>query len=88
MTTLSAPGTLTNKLLEALAQLRSTGINGTPHIIGFSTAGFSRFGRDVPILADVRIVDSHSAWPGADGGHDNIDDAAIVGLDTLTELRT
>ncbi|KAJ6189296.1 hypothetical protein N7519_004204 [Penicillium mononematosum] len=36
-------------LLDSLAQLRSTGITGTPHIIGCSTTGFSRFGRDVPI---------------------------------------
>ncbi|KAJ5230572.1 hypothetical protein N7489_011280 [Penicillium chrysogenum] len=52
-------------LLEALAQLRSTGIYGTPHIIGFSTAGFSRFGRDVPI-AMVPIYCLFVSVPGAD----------------------
>ncbi|CAG7951770.1 unnamed protein product [Penicillium nalgiovense] len=52
-------------LLDALAQLRSAGIRGTPHIIGCSTAGFSRFGRDVPI-AMVPIYYLFVSVPGTD----------------------
>ena len=36
-------------LLEALAQLRSGGATGKPHIIVGGTTGISRFGRDIPI---------------------------------------
>ncbi len=36
-------------LLSALAQLRSSGATGNPHIVVCGTAGMSRFGRDVPI---------------------------------------
>ena len=35
-------------ILEALAQLRSGGATGRPHIVVGSTTGMSRFGRDVP----------------------------------------
>ena len=35
-------------LLEALAQLRSSGLTGKPHIVVCSTTGMSHFGRDVP----------------------------------------
>lgn len=35
-------------LLEALAQLRSSGVTGKPHIVVCSTTGMSNFGRDVP----------------------------------------
>ena len=35
-------------LLEALAQLRSSGVTGTPHIVVCGTTGMSRFGRDLP----------------------------------------
>ena len=35
-------------LLEALAQLRSGGVTGKPHIVVCSTTGMSHFGRDVP----------------------------------------
>lgn len=35
-------------LLDALAQLRSSGVTGSPHIVVCSTTGMSRFGRDVP----------------------------------------
>ena len=52
-------------LLDALAQLRSSGISGTLHIIGCSTTGFSRFGRDVPI-AMVPIYYLFVSVPGAD----------------------
>ena len=37
-------------LLEALAQLRRSGITGEPHIIACSGTGFSKFRRDVPLL--------------------------------------
>ena len=36
-------------LLEALAQLRRSGLTGNPHIVACSGTGFSRFGRDVPL---------------------------------------
>lgn len=36
-------------ILEALAQLRSGGATGKPHIVVCSTTGMSRFGRDVPL---------------------------------------
>ncbi|KAF3390389.1 hypothetical protein F1880_009100 [Penicillium rolfsii] len=36
-------------LLEAIAQLRSQGASGHPHIVAFSTTGLSRFGRDYPL---------------------------------------
>ncbi|KAJ5153140.1 uncharacterized protein N7482_009618 [Penicillium canariense] len=36
-------------LIEAIAQLRSQGVTGNPHIVSFSTTGLSRFGRDYPI---------------------------------------
>lgn len=36
-------------ILEALAQLRSGGATGKPHIVVGSTTGMSRFGRDVPL---------------------------------------
>ncbi|CAI7645705.1 unnamed protein product [Penicillium glandicola] len=52
-------------LLDALAQLRSTGITGNPHIIGCSTAGFSRFGRDVPVVM-IPIYYLFVSVPGAD----------------------
>lgn len=52
-------------ILDALAQLRSTGITGTPHIIACSTAGFSRFGRDVPIVM-IPIYYLFVSVPGAD----------------------
>ncbi|KAI1832634.1 hypothetical protein DTO006G1_1668 [Penicillium roqueforti] len=52
-------------ILNALAQLRSAGITGTPHIIGCSTAGFSRFGRDVPIVM-IPIYYLFVSVPGAD----------------------
>ncbi|CAG8947854.1 unnamed protein product [Penicillium salamii] len=52
-------------LLEALAQLRSSGINGNPHIIACSTAGFSRFGRNIP-LAMIPIYALFVRVPGAD----------------------
>lgn len=37
-------------ILETLAQLRSGGATGKPHIIVCSTTGMSRFGRDVPLV--------------------------------------
>lgn len=37
-------------LLEALAQLRSSGVTGEPHIVVCSTTGMSHFGRDVPYV--------------------------------------
>ncbi|KAK4864858.1 hypothetical protein LT330_001481 [Penicillium expansum] len=52
-------------LLDALAQLRSTGITGIPHIIACSTVGFSRFGRDVPV-AMVPVYYLFVKVPGAD----------------------
>lgn len=52
-------------LLDALAQLRSSGITGTPHIIACSTAGFSRFGRDIPLLM-LPIYALFVRVPGAD----------------------
>ncbi|CAG8896484.1 unnamed protein product [Penicillium egyptiacum] len=52
-------------LLNAIAELRSTGITGSPHIIGCSTAGFSRFGRDVPLVM-VPIYYLFVSVPGAD----------------------
>ena len=39
----------TATLLEALAELRRTGVTGSPHIIVCSTTGLSRFGRDIPL---------------------------------------
>ncbi|MCJ1457886.1 hypothetical protein MMC28_008255 [Mycoblastus sanguinarius] len=36
-------------LLEALAELRRSGVTGSPHIIACSTTGHSRFGRDIPL---------------------------------------
>ena len=36
-------------ILESLAQLRSGGATGKPHIVVCSTTGMSRFGRDVPL---------------------------------------
>lgn len=36
-------------ILEALAQLRSGGATGRPHIVVGSTTGMSRFGRDIPL---------------------------------------
>jgi hypothetical protein len=36
-------------ILEALAQLRSGGATGNPHIVVCSTTGISRFGRDLPL---------------------------------------
>ena len=36
-------------ILESLAQLRSGGATGKPHIVACSTTGMSRFGRDVPL---------------------------------------
>ena len=36
-------------MLEALAQLRSGGATGKPHIAVCSTTGMSRFGRDIPL---------------------------------------
>ena len=36
-------------LLDSLAQLRSAGATGSPHIIVCSTTGMSRFGRDIPV---------------------------------------
>lgn len=38
-----------NTILEALAQLRSGGATGKPHIVVGSTTGMSRFGRDIPL---------------------------------------
>ena len=35
-------------LLDALAQLRSSGLTGQPHIVVCSTTGMSHFGRDLP----------------------------------------
>ncbi|EKV04755.1 NAD(P)-binding domain [Penicillium digitatum] len=52
-------------LLDALAQLRSTGITGNPHIVACGTVGFSRFGRDTPI-AMVPIYYLFVKVPGAD----------------------
>ncbi|KAJ5779348.1 hypothetical protein N7457_007068 [Penicillium paradoxum] len=52
-------------LLTALAQLRSNGIAGKPHIIACSTTGFSRFGRDIP-LAMIPIYFLFVRVPGAD----------------------
>jgi NAD(P)-dependent dehydrogenase (short-subunit alcohol dehydrogenase family) len=52
-------------LLDALAQLRSSGIKGSPYIIACSTAGFSRFGRDIP-LAMRPIYALFVRVPGAD----------------------
>lgn len=52
-------------LLDALAQLRSSGITGSPYIIACSTAGFSRFGRDIP-LAMLPIYALFVRVPGAD----------------------
>ncbi|KGO78400.1 hypothetical protein PITC_068630 [Penicillium italicum] len=52
-------------MLDALAQLRSTGITGNPHIIACGTVGFSRFGRDVPI-AMVPIYHLFVKVPGTD----------------------
>ncbi|KAJ4258132.1 hypothetical protein NW762_008273 [Fusarium torreyae] len=37
-------------LLDALAQIRSEGATGRPHITVFSTTGMSDFGRDYPIV--------------------------------------
>ncbi|CAF9943062.1 MAG: hypothetical protein ALECFALPRED_010508 [Alectoria fallacina] len=37
-------------ILEALAQLRSGGATGKPHVIVCSSTGISRFGRDVPLV--------------------------------------
>ena len=37
-------------LLETLAQLRSGGATGNPHIVVCSTTGMSQFGRDVPLV--------------------------------------
>ena len=36
-------------ILETLAQLRSGGAAGKPHIVVCSTTGMSRFGRDIPL---------------------------------------
>ncbi len=36
-------------ILETLAQLRSGGATGKPHIVVGSTTGMSRFGRDIPL---------------------------------------
>lgn len=52
-------------LLEALAQLRRSGITGAPHIIACSTAGFSRFGRNIP-LAMIPIYALFVKVPGED----------------------
>lgn len=52
-------------LLEALAQLRHSGITGAPHIIACSTAGFSRFGRNIP-LAMIPIYALFVKVPGED----------------------
>ncbi|KAJ5692288.1 hypothetical protein N7462_001711 [Penicillium macrosclerotiorum] len=37
-------------MIEAISQLRASGVTGNPHIVSFSTTGLSRFGRDVPYL--------------------------------------
>lgn len=37
-------------LLSSLADLRSSGASGKPHIVACSTTGMSKFGRDVPLL--------------------------------------
>ncbi|KAJ5205912.1 hypothetical protein N7491_003464 [Penicillium cf. griseofulvum] len=52
-------------ILDALDQLRSSGINGKPHIIATSTAGFSRFVRDVPLVM-VPVYYLFISVPGAD----------------------
>ncbi|CAG7937064.1 unnamed protein product [Penicillium olsonii] len=52
-------------LLEALSQLRNIGVTGSPHIIACSTAGFSRFGRDIP-LAMIPVYALFVRTPGAD----------------------
>ena len=39
-----------NTILKALAELRSKGATGRPHITVCSTTGMSRFGRDTPLL--------------------------------------
>ncbi|KAJ5476321.1 hypothetical protein N7475_002050 [Penicillium sp. IBT 31633x] len=52
-------------LLDAIAQLRSTGVVGKPHIIACSTTGFSRFGRDIP-FAMIPIYFLFVRVPGAD----------------------
>ncbi|KAJ5972311.1 uncharacterized protein N7479_002229 [Penicillium vulpinum] len=52
-------------ILDALGQLRSTGITGNPHIIGCSTTGFSRFGRDIPFVMRP-IYYLFVSVPGAD----------------------
>jgi hypothetical protein len=43
-------GTGMETLLEALKQLRKSGLVGSPHIVVCGTKGMSRFGRDIPIL--------------------------------------
>ena len=52
-------------LLEALAELRRSGITGSPHIIVCSTTGISRFGRDIP-LAMVPLYHVMLKIPHAD----------------------
>ncbi len=66
-----------NTVLEALVDLRQAGAAGGPHIIGVSTTGMSKFGRDVPIAliplyhvalkvphADKRIMEDNLAASG------------------------
>lgn len=52
-------------ILDSLAQLRSNGITGSPHIIACGTTGFSRFGRDVPLVM-IPVYALFVRVPGAD----------------------
>ena len=37
-------------LIDAINKLRREGATGNPHIVGFSTTGLSKFGRDYPLV--------------------------------------
>ena len=52
-------------ILDSLAELRRNGITGSPHIIACGTAGFSRFGRDIPLVM-IPVYALFVRVPGAD----------------------
>lgn len=71
-------------LLEALAQLRQSGVRGSPHIIVCSTTGISRFGRDIP-FAMVPLYHGMLKVPHADKVI--MEDRLVESQETFTIVR-
>ena len=85
-------------ILESLAQLRSGGAAGRPHIVVCSTTGMSRFGRDVPLAMvplyhlllkvphkDKKIMEDRLVESGED--YTIIHASLLVNGETSNEIR-